>query len=329
MKNLKKIGTHNGTFHLDEILACAMLKKLPEYEDAEIIRTRDPKILDECDIVVDVGGVFDPKTHRYDHHQESFTHSMSSLIPNSPFVTKLSSAGLVYVHFGKKLIAQIIDKPESDPLVEKIFVKVYKKFMEEIDADDNGIATHDGKSRYDITTTLASRVANLRPQWNDHDQDFDKGFYKGMDLAYPEFEERILFYSKVWWPAREIVATALENRFNVHPNGKIITLDNGHCPFKEHLYELEKEQGIPGEVLYVISEDSNGSWGILTVEVQDEVFKSRLAIREDWRGLRDRDLEEKSGIKGTIFVHATGFCGACKTKEGAMKMALETIDASK
>ena len=129
MKNLKKIGTHNGAFHVDEILACAMLKKLPEYADAEIIRTRDPKILDECDIVVDVGGVFDPKTHRYDHHQKSFTHSMSTLIPESPFVTKLSSAGLVYVHFGKKLIAQIIEKPESDPLVETIFVKVYKKFM--------------------------------------------------------------------------------------------------------------------------------------------------------------------------------------------------------
>ena len=147
MKNLKKIGTHNGAFHVDEILACAMLKKLPEYADAEIIRTRDSKILDECDIVVDVGGVFDPKTHRYDHHQKSFTHSMSTLIPESPFVTKLSSAGLVYVHFGKKLIAQIIEKPESDPLVETIFVKVYKKFMEEIDANDNGIATHDGKSR--------------------------------------------------------------------------------------------------------------------------------------------------------------------------------------
>ena len=88
MKNVKKIGTHNGAFHVDEILACAMLKKLPEYADSEIIRTRDPKILDECDIVVDVGGVFDPKTHRYDHHQKSFTHSMSTLIPESPFVTK-------------------------------------------------------------------------------------------------------------------------------------------------------------------------------------------------------------------------------------------------
>lgn len=38
-------------------------------QDAEIIRTRDPALLAECDIVVDVGGEFDPKRHRYDHHQ--------------------------------------------------------------------------------------------------------------------------------------------------------------------------------------------------------------------------------------------------------------------
>lgn len=33
-----KIGTHSGTFHCDEALACYMLKRLPEYEDAEIVR---------------------------------------------------------------------------------------------------------------------------------------------------------------------------------------------------------------------------------------------------------------------------------------------------
>ena len=36
-----KIGTHNGAFHCDEVLACAMLKRLPEYKEAEIVRTRD------------------------------------------------------------------------------------------------------------------------------------------------------------------------------------------------------------------------------------------------------------------------------------------------
>lgn len=40
----KRIGTHSGVFHCDEALACFMLKQLPEYTDAEIIRTRDQKV---------------------------------------------------------------------------------------------------------------------------------------------------------------------------------------------------------------------------------------------------------------------------------------------
>ena len=35
---VKRIGTHDGTFHCDEALACFMLKLLPEYEDAQVIR---------------------------------------------------------------------------------------------------------------------------------------------------------------------------------------------------------------------------------------------------------------------------------------------------
>ena len=42
--NLSHAGTHNGKFHCDEVLACYMLRVLPEYSGAEIIRTRDPKV---------------------------------------------------------------------------------------------------------------------------------------------------------------------------------------------------------------------------------------------------------------------------------------------
>lgn len=38
-------------------------------QDAEVVRTRDPELLAECDVVVDVGGEYDPERHRYDHHQ--------------------------------------------------------------------------------------------------------------------------------------------------------------------------------------------------------------------------------------------------------------------
>ena len=76
-----KIGTHNGTFHCDEVLACFMLKTLDEYKNAQIVRTRDQSVLDTCHTVVDVGAVFDAEKRRFDHHQRSFTDTMNSLNP--------------------------------------------------------------------------------------------------------------------------------------------------------------------------------------------------------------------------------------------------------
>jgi len=38
VRNIPKIGTHDGPFHSDDALACFMLKQLPEYKDAQIIR---------------------------------------------------------------------------------------------------------------------------------------------------------------------------------------------------------------------------------------------------------------------------------------------------
>lgn len=85
------IGTHSGTFHADESLAVYLLRLHSSYRGAELVRTRDPKILEECSIVVDVGGVYDHQALRYDHHQRGFDENFGM-----GFVTKLSSAGLVY-----------------------------------------------------------------------------------------------------------------------------------------------------------------------------------------------------------------------------------------
>jgi uncharacterized UPF0160 family protein len=48
------------------------------------------------DILVDVGGIYDPARHRYDHHQIGFTGTL-----DDKHTTKLSSAGLVYKYVTK------------------------------------------------------------------------------------------------------------------------------------------------------------------------------------------------------------------------------------
>ncbi|CAI8022415.1 MYG1 exonuclease, partial [Geodia barretti] len=164
----KTIGTHDGTFHCDEVLACYMLKKLPEFSDARIVRTRNESILETCDVVVDVGGVYDSSKHRYDHHQRSFTGTMSSLSEGKKRrATKLSSAGLVYLHFGHRVLSKISDIATETPVLEDLYDYVYAEFMEEIDAVDNGISDRDGEPRYSVNSTIGKRVARLNPDWNE------------------------------------------------------------------------------------------------------------------------------------------------------------------
>jgi uncharacterized UPF0160 family protein len=52
------------------------------------------------DVLIDVGGEYDPANCRYDHHQRGFEE-----VFGNGFVTKLSSAGLVYKHYGMEIIS--------------------------------------------------------------------------------------------------------------------------------------------------------------------------------------------------------------------------------
>ena len=63
------IGTHDGSFHCDEVLAISILKILPKYANSEIVRSRDQNVLSKCQIVCDVGAKYEPENCLFDHHQ--------------------------------------------------------------------------------------------------------------------------------------------------------------------------------------------------------------------------------------------------------------------
>ncbi|XP_072163114.1 MYG1 exonuclease-like isoform X1 [Diadema setosum] len=324
-RSCARIGTHNGTFHCDETLACFMLKLLPQYKDAEMIRTRDPALLETCDIVVDVGGVYDASRHRYDHHQRTFKETMNSINPKKPWTTKLSSAGLVYLHFGEEVIRLTLDLQPDDPNLPIIYDKVYENFMEEVDAIDNGVDQTEEKPKYLITTNLSARVSHLNPNWNDETQDFETGFKQAVEMTGKEFLDRVNFYGKVWLPARSVVEAALKDRFDVDACGEIIAFPQGGCPWKEHLFQLEREMELELPIKYVLYPDNSGAWRIQCVPINKHSFDNRLSLPEKWRGVRDESLSEASGIYGCIFVHASGFIGGNKSKEGALQMARKSL----
>ncbi|KAH8114584.1 GAMM1 protein [Phellopilus nigrolimitatus] len=325
---VKDIGTHNGTFHCDEALACFLLKQTSTYRDANIVRSREPKILDQCDIVVDVGGVYDDSRRRYDHHQREFEG-----IFGYGFTTKLSSAGLIYKHFGKEIIGSRLLLPSDNPIVELLWLKLYKEFVEAIDGIDNGVSQYpkDTLARYRSRTDLSSRIAWLNPAWNESadSERVDALFSKASKMTGEEFINRLDYYAKAWIPARDIVVSALSARFSADSSGQIV-LFKQYAPWKEHLFEIEQEQDIAEaeKPLYIVYPDETASnWRIQAVPVSQDSFESRKALPQTWRGVRDDALSQLTGIPGCIFVHASGFIGGNITEDGVMEMARAALKA--
>jgi len=309
----KRIGTHNGTFHCDEVLACSMLHHTKEFKGAEIIRSRDPAVLNPLDCLVDVGSVYDPAKHRYDHHQAEFYHTL-----DEHNTIKLSSAGLIYKHFGREVITNILGTDQDT--TELIYKCVYKNFIEAIDAIDNGISVTDQPPRYRITTDLSSRVGMLNPSWNDPSPDLDGQFYKAMEVVGSEFVSKVNYYGKTWLPAREIVEVAVKGRYQTSETGEIFLLDQ-FCPWQSHLHDIEEELNIKGQLKYVLFADQGGQWRIQCIPKSPSSFENIAPLPVPWRGKRDEELSSITGIDGCVFVHSNGFIGGNKTKEGIFKMA--------
>uniref|UniRef100_A0A182QRS7 Uncharacterized protein n=1 Tax=Anopheles farauti TaxID=69004 RepID=A0A182QRS7_9DIPT len=330
-----KIGTHDGIFHCDEVLACFMLQQLPRYASAEIIRTRDMTKLDECDVVVDVGGIFDRERHRYDHHQGTFNETLRTLRPELgiKWDIRLSSAGLVYTYFGEEVISEVLKRKQGkEPTAEclsAVYKKVYDGLISEIDAIDNGVPMFEGgEPRYNISTHLSPRVGAFNARWDEPSpapgclERFDKAkAYVGA-----EFVDKVTFYASCWWPARDIVAKALTNRVTLHESGEIMELER-FCPWKEHLYQLEQEEDLVGKIKYVIYFNKESDWRVICVPVQSSSFVCRKFLAKPWRGIRNAELEQVSGVTGATFCHQTGFIGGNRTREGALQMAKVSLAA--
>lgn len=345
------IGTHNGHFHADEALAVHMLRLLPTYRDSALVRTRDPAVLATCHTVVDVGGEYDAERNRYDHHQRGFT----TTFPGRP--TKLSSAGLVFKHFGKDIIAQKLvglqEQPEGQggvaaASVDLLHGKIYESFIEALDAHDNGISAYDPaliaaagleKRFSDGGFSLGALVGRLNPNWNDPrptdpveaQAAEDERFLTASARIGDEFDRDLDYYARAWLPARAVVQRAFERRAEFDPQGRVLVFDGQSVPWKDHLFTLEAEAGAESQkVLYVLypeKPEPGAKWRVQCVPETKDSFVSRKPLPEAWRGFRDEELDGIAGIPGCVFVHAAGFIGGNKTFDGAKAMVDKALAA--
>jgi len=276
------IGTHNGKFHCDEVFACWMLKTLERFRGHSILRSRDHVDWEKCEVLVDVGGEFNHDRKRYDHHQKEFCETMRTLSITSingklksrltlQYDTKLSSAGLVYAFYGKEVLSSVLatnGEYPSNADLDFYYDRLYKHFVEAVDAVDNGIKNYEGETKYIVPVTIQSLVDDLNPAWNDKDADEDVRFSEAMELVGQEFTKKLLYLHKAWMPCKNIVQTAIEERFKVHKSGKIFVLRES-CPWKQHLFIIEKEMDIAGELVFIIYPDSSGKYRVQAIPVSE------------------------------------------------------------
>lgn len=345
------IATHSGQFHADEALAVYMLKQLPKYANASVLRTRDLAVLnsDAVDIVVDVSAKYDGVKY-FDHHQREFVDTLG--LEGVHDTIRLSSAGLVYKHFGKDVIKHILlaqaseELPETeitDDLLDTLFLKTYSNFVEAIDANDNGISVYDktelesiSAPKYkDFAITLPAVVSRLNPrpaQVAAKGEEFvDAQFAKASELMGLAFVDQVLQLALSWYPAKQHVIKAFdpETRKSLDPKGRILFFAD-QVNWKAHLEEVEAKfaedpasEGLE-QILYVVYFAGNNDWRVQAVE--KATFVSRKALPEPWRGVRDDALSELSGVPQCTFVHASGFIGGNKTKDGALELAKKAVD---
>jgi uncharacterized UPF0160 family protein len=308
-------ATHSGTFHCDEVVAISMLRMLvPHFT---LIRSRSDEELRTADVVVDVGGVFDPATLRFDHHQRGFDDYFSDQYRS---VTKLSSAGLVFKYFGRDLLQRCFGVQDS--MLEKAFLRVYHNFICSVDAIDNGVDIA-AAPKYKVSTDLASRVSRKNPGWNESGSDENERFRAALDVATEEINAQIHAVVSSWLPARVLVEEAVHARLNFHPSGKVIRLKQ-FCPWVEHLQDIEDEtDGL--HILFCVFEDQGGQFRVRAMPAARGSFENRLSLPENMRGLRDAELCEKAGISDLTFVHHSGFIGGTRTEAAAIALIEKTL----
>jgi uncharacterized UPF0160 family protein len=340
------IGTHNGHFHADEALAVYMLRLLPTYASSPLVRTRDPATLDTCHTVVDVGGVYDDNARRYDHHQRGFEEVFSG-----EHKTKLSSAGLVYKHFGAEIISKQTGLGKESEDAQLLYRKMYDDLIEAFDANDNGISAYDtaelqkqgiSKRFEERGFSLASVVGRYNhsspPKLESDSKEEaqrkeDERFAHASEFVGQQFVMELEDKHRSWLPARAVVKQAFQERTKWDGQGKVMVLPHRKdgLPWSDHLYNLEREEGKGAEaqVLYVLfpeNGDADSKWRIRAVSVEGAGFDNRKDLPGAWKGVRDAELDKVSGIDGCVFVHASGFIGGNKTFEGALAMAKKAVE---
>lgn len=288
-KQPRTVGTHNGSFHADEVTACALLIVADLVDKDKVIRTRDMQKLNLCEFVCDVGGIYDPSRRLFDHHQADYTGSFSS-------------AGMVlqYLH-------------TTGYLSDGEYNFLNHTLIQGVDAHDNGVELH-----VPGVCTYSQLISNFVPINYDASSEVqDAAFHEALDFAIGHLK-RLLERHRYIRSFKKIVQEAM------NANKNCLVFDQA-IPWMDCFFELEGEKH-PAQ--FVIMPSGN-HWKLRGIPPNSrERMKVRHNLPEAWAGLLEEDLKRISGIPGGIFCHKGRFFSLWETREDAEK-ALEKVIGAK
>ena len=288
--NDKTIVTHNGNFHADDVFSIAALKCI--FPSFNLIRTRDLDIIAKADIVLDVGGVYDPDTGRFDHHQRGGAGQRENGIPYSSF-------GLIWQKYGVEICQgnqELANSVDAD-------------LVSTIDAIDCGHVEGVAQG-----ISLSQTISMFNPTWQE-DSHYDTCFDEAVDFA-SRVLTRFIASANGGISAKAIVAKAIENA----ADPRVIVLEK-YTPWKRTVHALSTE------ALYMVYPSGSGPWRIQTVPVEPGSFEDRKSLPKPWAGLSDKALKEVTGIDDAMFCHNGLFIAGAESFESTMKMAAMALKA--
>lgn len=273
--------THSGRFHADEVFATSMVLMV---EEREVVRSRDQEIIQQAGIVLDVGAEYDPETLRFDHHQNSFTEERAD---GTPYAT----AGLIWRHYASRIFAArgLTDEYQADFAMQW----VDQKLISDIDAVDNGVFTEDPRPSVSMLIAMMNEPS-------DEPEKQEIAFKKALEMTTDILNNFIKAAIK-----EAQVAVELEEYTKTVKDG-ILVLDK-NLPFKDFIRSHP-------EIRRVVYPRSEEQFGVYCNSAENH-------LPERFRGLRDKELNEASGLDDTIFCHKSGFMAVCLSLESALFLA--------
>jgi uncharacterized UPF0160 family protein len=149
------------SFYPNDVFSIFIRKEKSQFKHSKVIHSSDESIIQnslECGIGFD----YNHESREYDFHQDCFAMKFNDSI-KSP----LSYTGLIYLHYEKEAIQNILKKYDtsSNDLLDDVFFHMYKSFVLEIDAISNPIPVSEGNEplRFIFTTHLSYLIEMLKP----------------------------------------------------------------------------------------------------------------------------------------------------------------------